>query len=44
MPSPTPCGAGGDLWVDGETGEGGVDLGADEALSSHPRLYQVANI
>ena len=44
MPSPTPCGLGGDLWVDGETGEGGVDLGADEALSSHPRLYQVANI
>ena len=44
MPSPTPCGAGGDLWVDGETGEGGVDLGADEALSAHPRLYQVANI
>ena len=44
MPSPTPCGAGGDLWVDGETGEGGADLGADEALSAHPRLYQVANI
>ena len=44
MPSPTPCGLGGDLWVDGETGEGGVDLGADEALSTHPRLYQVANI
>ena len=44
MSSPTPCGAGGDLWVDGETGEGGVDLGADEALSAHPRLYQVANI
>ena len=44
MPSPTPCGVGGDLWVDGETGEGGVDLGADEALSTHPRLYQVANI
>ena len=34
--------SGGDVWVDGETGEGGVDPGADEALPPHPRLHQVS--
>ena len=33
--------AGGDVWLDGETGEGGVDPWTDEALPSHPRLHQV---
>ena len=33
--------AGGDVWLDGETGESGVDPWTDEALPSHPRLHQV---
>ena len=36
-----PHDSGGDVRVDGETGEGGVDPRADEALPPHPRLHQV---
>ena len=35
-------GSGGDIWVNGETREGGVDPGADETVPPHPRLHQVS--
>ena len=38
---PHPWSSGGDVRIDGETGEGRVDPRADAALPPHPRLHQV---